>query len=87
MHGDAAGRVLGDRVRLGERVESLDELDSETVVLAVPPRSLPGCSASRSRSSRTRRCQRPPLVRPQAPRVAARRILASDAHWIFDAAR
>src|SRR5690348_17580942 len=36
MHGDAAGRVLGDRVRLERRVESLDELDADAIVLAVP---------------------------------------------------
>src|SRR5207253_11073049 len=37
MHGDAAGRVLGDRVRLESRVEMLEELDADAVVVAVPP--------------------------------------------------
>src|SRR5262249_60715898 len=34
MHGDAARRVLGDRVRLESRIESLDELDADAVVVA-----------------------------------------------------
>jgi hydroxysqualene dehydroxylase len=38
MHGDAAARVLGDRVRLEQRVESLDDLDADATVVAVPPR-------------------------------------------------
>src|SRR5207302_1535577 len=40
MHGDAAGRALeaaGATVRTGRRVESLDELDADAVVVAVPP--------------------------------------------------
>src|SRR5205085_1894317 len=37
MHGDAAGRVLGERVRLESRVESLDELDADAIVVATPP--------------------------------------------------
>ena len=37
MHGDAAGRVLGERVQLDERVESLDDLDADAIVVAVPP--------------------------------------------------
>jgi len=41
MHGEAAGRALaaaGATVRLDARVESLDELDADAVVVAVPPR-------------------------------------------------
>ena len=34
MHGDAAGRALGDRVRLERRVEALDELDTDAIVVA-----------------------------------------------------
>ena len=40
MHGDAAGRALeqaGATVRTGERVESLDELDADAIVVALPP--------------------------------------------------
>ncbi|HZC30475.1 MAG TPA: FAD-dependent oxidoreductase, partial [Gaiellaceae bacterium] len=38
MHGDAAGRVLGDRVRLETRVETLDDFDTDAIVVATPPR-------------------------------------------------
>ena len=40
MHGAAAGRALADggaEVRLESRVASLDELDADAVVIAVPP--------------------------------------------------
>ena len=37
MHGDAAGRMLGERVRLDTRVEALDDLDADAIVVAVPP--------------------------------------------------
>lgn len=85
MHGDAAGRVLGDRVRLESRVESLDELDGDAVIVAVPP----------VESARLLGEQAPPLedspivsvhlwfdrkLLPQ-PLVAC---LDSDAHWVFD---
>jgi len=40
LHGDAAARALasaGVEVRMGERVSTLDEIDGDAVVLAVPP--------------------------------------------------
>src|SRR4029077_12538213 len=37
MHGDAAGRVLGDRVRLEDRVESLEALAPDAISVAAPP--------------------------------------------------
>ena len=37
MHGDAAGRVLGERVHLDDRIDSLDDLDADAIVVAVPP--------------------------------------------------
>ena len=40
MHGEAAGRALeaaGATVRTGHRTESLDELDADAIVVAVPP--------------------------------------------------
>ena len=55
MHGDAAGRVLGDRVRLDERVESLDDLDADAVVVAVPPRESARLLGEPVPHSRTRR--------------------------------
>jgi len=85
MHGDAAGRVLGDRVRLGDRVESLDELDADAIVLAVPPRE-----SARLLGEPDPRLEDSPIVsvhlwfdRPllKTPLAA---LLSSDAHWIFD---
>ncbi len=85
MHGDAAGRVLGDRVRLDERIESLDDLDADAIVVAVPPgesaRLLgepdPGLESSPIVSVHLL-FDRPILDVPLAA------LLASDAHWVFD---
>ena len=85
MHGDAAARVLGERVRLGERVETLDELDADAVVLAVPPRECarllgepdPGLEDSPIVSVHLW-CDRRLLETPLAA------LLGSDAHWVFD---
>ena len=60
MHGDAAGRALeaaGATVLTNARVESLDELGADAVVVAVPPRReraaarRAGASSSRTRRS------------------------------------
>jgi hypothetical protein len=85
MHGDAAGRVLGDRVRLGERVEALDHLDADAIVVAVPPRESarllgepdPGLEDSPIVSVHLW-FDRPLLKTPLAA------LLSSDAHWVFD---
>lgn len=85
MHGEAAGRVLGDRVRLEQRVESLDELDADAVVVAVPPRE-----GARLLGEPEPALEDSPIVsvhlwfdRPLlGPRLAA--LLGSDAHWVFD---
>jgi squalene-associated FAD-dependent desaturase len=85
MHGDAAGRILGDRVRLGERVESLDDLDADAVVLAVPPRE-----SARLLGEPDPQLEDSPIVsvhlwfdrRVLMTPLAA--LLASDAHWVFD---
>jgi squalene-associated FAD-dependent desaturase len=85
MHGDAAGRVLGDRVRLEDRVESLDDLDADAIVVAVPPhegaRLLgepdPGLEDSPIVSVHLW-FDRPLLTTPLAA------LLDSDAHWVFD---
>jgi hypothetical protein len=85
MHGDAAGRVLGDRARLDARVESLDDLDADAVVVAVPPAESarllgdtdPGLESSPIVSVHLL-FDRPILKTP----IAA--LLASDAHWVFD---
>jgi squalene-associated FAD-dependent desaturase len=85
MHGDAAGRVLGDRVRLDERVGSLDDLDADGIVVATPPREAarllgepdPGLEDSPIVSVHLW-FDRPLLDRPLAA------LLGSDAHWVFD---
>jgi hydroxysqualene dehydroxylase len=88
MHGDAAGRALeaaGATVRLGERVETLDELGADAIVVATPPgesaRLLdepdPGYEDSPIVSVHLW-FDRPLLKTPLAA------FLSSDAHWIFD---
>ncbi|MDX6400059.1 MAG: hypothetical protein QOF27_665 [Gaiellaceae bacterium] len=85
MHGDAAGRVLGDRVRLEERIESLDDLDADAIVVAVPPHESarllgeldPGIEDSPIVSVHLW-FDRPLLTTPLAA------LLDSDAHWVFD---
>ena len=85
MHGDAAGRVLGDRVRLEERIESLDDVDADAVVVAVPPHE-----SARLLGEPDPGLEDSPIVsvhlwfdRPlfATPLVA---LLGSDAHWVFD---
>jgi len=86
MHGDAAGRVLGERVRLERKVESLDELsDFDAVVVAVPPRE-----SARLLGEEPAGLEDSPIVsvhlwfdRPllEMPLAA---LLGSDAHWVFD---
>jgi squalene-associated FAD-dependent desaturase len=85
MHGDAAGRVLGDRVRLDERVESLDDLDADAIVVATPPAESarllgepdPGLESSPIVSVHLL-FDRPILKMPLAA------LIGSDAHWVFD---
>jgi len=85
MHGDAAGRALGDRVRLDARVETLDDLDADAIVVAVPPAESarllgepdPGLESSPIVSVHLL-FDRPILKTP----IAA--LLSSDAHWVFD---
>jgi len=85
MHGDAAGRALGDRVRLEHKVESLDDLDADGIVVAVPP-----AESARLLGEEPPELEDSPIVsvhlwfdRPilRTPLAA---LLASDAHWVFD---
>jgi len=85
MHGDAAGRVLGARVRLEDRVGSLDDLDADAIVLAVPPRE-----SARLLGEAAPELEDSPIVSVhlwfdrrllQTPLAA---LLGSDAHWVFD---
>jgi len=85
MHGDAAGRVLGDRVRLEQRVESLDELDADAIVVAVTPRE-----SARLLGEPEPALEDSPIVsvhlwfdRPLLDQPLAA-LLGSDAHWVFD---
>lgn len=85
MHGNAAGQVLGDRVRLESRVDNLDELDADAIVLAVPPPE-----AARLLEREPPELGDSPIVsvhllfdRPILQhRLAA--LLDSPAHWVFD---
>jgi len=85
MHGDAAGRVLGDRVRLDSKVESLDELDADAIVVAVPP-----AESARLLDEPAPALEDSPIVsvhlwfdRKLMPQPLAA-FLDSDAHWVFD---
>jgi squalene-associated FAD-dependent desaturase len=85
MHGDAAGRVLGDRVRLDDRVESLDDLDADAIVVATPPRE-----SARLLGEPDPGLEDSPIVsvhlwfdRRLLPTPLAA-LLGSDAHWVFD---
>ena len=88
MHGDAAGRTLQQRgatVETGRRVESLDELDADAVVVALPPPE-----SARLLGEPEPALEPSPIVsvhllfdRPilSTPLAA---LLGSPAHWVFD---
>jgi hydroxysqualene dehydroxylase len=85
MHGDAAGRVLGERVRLESKVESLDDLDADAIVVATPP-----AESARLLGELPPALEDSPIVSVHlwfdskllAQPLAA--LLNSDAHWVFD---
>ena len=88
MHGDAAGQALeaaGATVLTDARVSSLDEVEADAVVVAVPPRE-----SARLLGEPEPALEDSPIVsvhlwfdRPllDGPLAA---LLDSDAHWIFD---
>jgi len=88
MHGDAAGRALeeaGATVLRNARVESLDELEADALVVAVPPRE-----SARLLGEPEPRLEDSPIVSVHlwfdrrlldSPLAA---LLGSDAHWVFD---
>lgn len=88
MHGDAAGRALeraGARVRTAARVEDLDELDADGIVVAVPPRE-----SARLLGEPEAELEDSPIVsvhllfdRPILRRPLAA-LLGSPAHWVFN---
>ena len=88
MHGDAARNALeqaGARVQTGVRVDDLDELAADAVVLAVAPDD-----AARLLGGRPSGIDYSPIVSVHLlfDRVILREplaaLLGSDAHWIFD---
>jgi squalene-associated FAD-dependent desaturase len=88
MHGDAAGRVLGDRIQLERRVETLDELDADAIVVAVQPRE-----SARLLGEPEPALEDSPIVSVHlwfdqpildVPLAA---LLGTDAHWVFDRGR
>jgi hydroxysqualene dehydroxylase len=88
MHGDAAGRALaaaGASVRLGDRVDSLDGLDADAVVVAVAP-----AECARLLGEDAPALEDSPIVsvhlwfdRVLLPGPLGA-LLGSDAHWLFD---
>jgi squalene-associated FAD-dependent desaturase len=88
MHGDAAGAALeaaGATVLTETRVSSLDDLDADTVVVAVPPRE-----SARLLGEPEPELEDSPIVsvhlwfdRPLLEQPLAA-LLESDAHWVFD---
>ncbi len=88
MHGDAAGAALeaaGASVLTDARVTSLDELDADAIVVAVPPRE-----SARLLGEAEPALEDSPIVsvhlwfdRPLLDRPLAA-LLGSDAHWVFD---
>jgi squalene-associated FAD-dependent desaturase len=88
MHGDAAGaalRAAGATVNTGERIESLDDIDADAIVVATPPRE-----SARLLGEPDPAFEDSPIVsvhlwfdRPLLPAPLAA-LLDSDAHWVFD---
>jgi squalene-associated FAD-dependent desaturase len=88
MHGEAAGPALtaaGARVHTGARVNALDELDADAVVVAVPP-----TESARLLGEAPPPLEDSPIVsvhlwfdRPLL-RTRLVALLGSDAHWVFD---
>ena len=88
MHGDAAGAALeaaGATVQLDTRVSSLDELDADGIVVAVPP-----AESARLLGEAEPALEDSPIVsvhlwfdRQLLDRPLAA-LLGSDAHWVFD---
>jgi hydroxysqualene dehydroxylase len=88
MHGDAAGGALqaaGATILTDTRVSSIDELDADAVVVAVPPRE-----SARLLGEPEPALEDSPIVsvhlwfdRPLLDQPLAA-LLGSDAHWVFD---
>src|SRR5439155_1335200 len=88
MHGDAAGRALeaaGAAIRTGVRVDSLDDLDVDGVVVAVPP-----ADSARLVGEPEPALEDSPIVSVHLLfdrhilRHELAALLGSPAHWVFD---
>jgi squalene-associated FAD-dependent desaturase len=91
MHGEAAARALaaaGAAVRTGTRVDGLDELEADAVVVAVPP-----AESARLLAEPEPELGSSPIVSVhllfdrRVLRHALAALLDSPAHWIFDRGR
>jgi squalene-associated FAD-dependent desaturase len=91
MHGDAAGEELrsrGARIALDSRVTSLEDLDADGVVVAVPP-----AESARLLGEADPGLEDSPIVSVhllfdrQLLRHPLAALLGSAAHWIFDRGR
>ena len=88
MHGDAAGRVLeaaGASINTDAKIESLDDVDADAIVVATPPRE-----SARLLGEEPPQLEDSPIVsvhlwfeRKLLPSPLAA-LLHSDAHWVFD---
>jgi squalene-associated FAD-dependent desaturase len=88
IHGDAAGRALeeaGAVVHTGSRIETIDELDADAVVVAVPARE-----SARLLGEPEPQLEDSPIVSVHLwfdrtlLRYPLAALLESDAHWVFD---
>jgi hypothetical protein len=77
--------VLGDRVRLDSRVEALDDVDADAIVVATPP-----AESARLLGEADPGLESSPIVsvhllfdRPIL-KVSLAALIGSDAHWVFD---
>jgi squalene-associated FAD-dependent desaturase len=93
MHGDAAGVALeatGATVHTDARVGSLDEVDADAVVVAVPPRESarllgePEPALENSPIVSVHLWFDRPLLDEQLVGGPLAALLGSDAHWVFD---
>ena len=88
MHGDAAGKALEQRgaaIRTASRVDALDDLDADAIVVALPP-----AESARLLGEEEPKLEPSPIVsvhllfdRPLLPSPLAA-LLGSLAHWVFD---
>jgi squalene-associated FAD-dependent desaturase len=88
MHGDAARRTLerdGATVETGVRVDDLDDLDADVIVVAAPP-----AESARLLGETEPDLEPSPIVSVhllfdrQLLRTPLAALLGSDAHWVFD---